>query len=54
MSVPITSVTSYAGNSQIYISIPDIAFKFQTHISSSPLNTPTFMSHRHTTQQVQN
>lgn len=54
MSLPITSVTSYAGNSQIYISIPDTAFKFQTHISSSPLNIPTFMSYRHTTQQVQN
>lgn len=37
-----------ADNFQIYISIPDIASESQTHISSSPLNIPTFMSHRRT------
>lgn len=37
----------HADNSQIYIFIPDIASKFQTHISSSPLNIPFHVSQMH-------
>lgn len=43
-----------ADNFQIYISIPDIVPKFQTHISSSPLTSPLSCLTDTQTQQVQN